>query len=105
MFTPIMKKYQLYKPVLETNDYGEKVYSYQADRIVEAAIVLDTNYQYQSNDSNITDVTLIGLSKDRQIKKNDKIDNYLVTFVEINRLYSIVHMKEVDNVGKYNNRD
>lgn len=101
MFNPQMKKYQLYKPIVVKNEYNEDTYSYEYDRDVEMAIAINTHSNYTGNDSNITNAEFTAISRDRRIIKGDKIDNYIVTFVEVNRLYSIVYLKEIANVGQF----
>lgn len=103
MFNPEMKKYILYKPVVTVNEYNEEVLSYEYDREIDMAIALNTHTPYTANDSNITNLNLIGLTRDRYVNKGDMIDNYYVEFVEVNRRYSIITLREIDNYGRHNN--
>lgn len=96
-----MSKYTLFKPVVEVNEYNEEILTYQEDREIEMAICLNTHTPYVANDTNVTNLNLIGLTRDRYVNKGDMIDNYYVEFVEVNRRYSIITLREIDNVGKY----
>jgi hypothetical protein len=50
----------------------------------------------------LTNLQLVGITKDRNINKGDRIGgNYLVSFVENNRTFSTVYMKEVENIGRF----
>lgn len=102
MFQHQMQKYSLEIPQVTVNDYNESVISYSWDRDIEMAICINSRNNYSGNDTNILNANFVGITRDRYIKKGDKVGGlYIVEFVEVNRLYSIVHMKEIGNDGRF----
>lgn len=102
MFSQQMKKYRLEIPKTTINEYNEKIITYEFNRNVEMALTLNQRANYQGNDTNVLNADLCGLCKDKAIQRNDRLDGkYLVVFVEVNRLYSIVYLKEIGNDGRF----
>lgn len=102
MFNRQMKKYNLEIPQTAANQWNEPIVSYVFDRVIEMAICLNNNIEYNSNDMDLTNLQLVGITKDRNINKGDRIGGkYLVSFVEENRTFSTVYMKEVENIGRF----
>ena len=101
MFNQQMKKYNLENQVVSFNDYNEKITEYKFNRVVEIAIAANNRSQYGGNNTLIDCVEYVGITRDKNINKGDKIGGYLVEYVEQDRLYSIVHMKEIDNNGRF----
>lgn len=104
MFQSQMKKYTLAIPQITYDEFNASIVAYVFNRDVEMAIQIESQSTYSGNDSSVVNVVLTGLTKDRNVNKGDLIDNkYLVEFVEINRLFTIVHMREINNNGRYEN--
>lgn len=100
-FNNKMIKVSVDRPVITINEYGEKVITYQFVRYIQMALAQSTINTIQNNDMNILNVEYLGLTTDRYIQKGMRIDNkYIVSYVEVNRIYSIVHMVEIDNDGR-----
>ena len=100
MFQQQMKKYQLERQVSTENDYNEKVIEYKPYRVITMAIAPNNRNQYSGNDTLTDCVEYIGVTRDKQVQKGDRISGFEVEYVELNRLYSIVHMKEINNNGR-----
>lgn len=101
MFQQQMKKYSLEKPQVAYNDYNEPVISYSWDREIEMAMCINSRNNYSGNDTNVLNANFVGITRDRYINKGERIGGvYIVEFVEVNRLYSIIHLKEIDNNGR-----
>ena len=89
------------KPVITVNEYNEKVITYQFLRKIKMSFAQSAVNVYQGNDTNVMNVEFLGLTQDRYIQKGYRIDNkYIVSYVEVNRLYSILHLVEIDNNGR-----
>ena len=102
MFNRQMEKYNLEIPQTLANEWNEPIVNYVLDRVVEMAICLNSKTAYTANDTSIVNLELVGITKDRNINKGDRIGGkYLVKFVENNRLFTIVHLKEIDNNGRF----
>lgn len=102
MFQQQMKKYTLEIPHTSQNEYNENVITYSFDREIEMAMCIDNRNKYSGNDTNVLNVNFVGMTRDRLIKKGDKVGGlYIVDFVEVNRLFTIVHMKEIGNNGRF----
>ena len=100
-FNSKMKTYKLYKPVVITNELNEKVITYQFLRNIKMSLAQSAVNSYQGNDTNVINVEFLGLTTDRYIQKGYRIDDdYIVSYVEVNRMYSILHLVEIDNNGR-----
>ena len=103
-FNNKMKKVSVDKQVITINEYGEKVITYQFVRYIQMAMAQSTINTIQNNDVNVINVEYLGLTTDRYIQKGMRIDNkYIVSYVEVNRIYSILHLVEIDNNGRLQN--
>lgn len=101
MFQPQMKNHDVFVSVVTENEYHEKVKTYEKDRTIKLAFCVDNLATYQANDQDVINVRYAGITRDRKIKKGDRIDNiYSVDYVEVYRLYTIVHLTEIDNGGQ-----
>ena len=88
-------------PVVLTNEYNEKVIIYQFLKNTKIALAQNAVNSYQGNDTNVINVEFLALTTDRYIDKGYRIDGkYIVSYVEKNRLYSILHLREIDNNGR-----
>lgn len=102
MFQQQMKKYKVETPHISKNEFNESITDFAFDREIEIAICMNNRVAYNANDTSILNLELVGITKDKAIKKGDRIGGkYLVGFVEENRLFSIVHMKEIGNNGRF----
>lgn len=102
MFQQQMKKYTLEVPQTSTNEWNETLTSFSFDREVEIAICMNSRNAYNANDTSVLNLELVGITKDKGINKGDRIGGkYTVGFVEEQRLFSIVYMKEIGNNGRF----
>lgn len=102
MFQQQMKKYTLEVPHTSTNEWNETLTSFSFDREVEIAICMNNRNAYNANDTSVLNLELVGITKDKGINKGDRIGGrYIVGFVEEQRLFFIVYMKEIGNNGRF----
>lgn len=102
MFNRQMKKYTLESPQFSTNEYNETITDFAFVKDVEIAICMNSRNAYNANDTSVLNLDLVGITKDKGINKGDRIGGkYIVGFVEAQRLFSIVYMKEIDNNGRF----
>lgn len=100
-FNNKMIKVKVEKPVITINELGEKVITYQFLRYIQMALANNAISTIQGNDMNIINVEYLGLTSDRYIQKGQRIDEkYIVSYVEVNRIYSILHLVEIGNDGR-----
>lgn len=104
MFRNQMKKVLVEEPVITVNNYNDKITAYSAIGYSDIAIAESGVSKYQSNDLDVINVEWLGLTKDKTIQKGYRIaQKYLVDYVEVFRLYSILHLLEIDNDGRLQN--
>ena len=102
MFQQQMKRYSVEVPTISANEWNEPLTSFSFDREIEMAICMNARNAYNANDTSVLNLELVGITKDKAIKKGDRVGNkYIVGFVEENRLFSIVYMKEIGNDGRF----
>lgn len=100
-FNTKMKTVPVDIPVILINDYNEKVITYQFLRNIKIALAQNAVNTYQGNDTNVINVEYLALTTDRYIEKGYRIDTkYIVSYVEKNRLYCILHLREIGNDGR-----
>ena len=101
MLTQQMKKYSVEVPTFSANEWNETLTSFSFDREIEMAICLNVRNAYNANDTSVLNLDLVGITTDKAVNKGDRIGGkYVVGFVEENRRFSIVYMKEIDNHGR-----
>lgn len=102
MFQQQMKKYTLEVPHTSTNEWNETITDFAFVKDVEIAICMNSRNAYNANDTSVLNLELVGITKDKDIKKGDRVGGkYIVGFVEVNRLFSIVYLKEIGNDGRF----
>lgn len=102
MFQQQMKKYTLESPQVSKNEWNEPITDFAFDRNIEIAICMNSRNAYNANDTSVLNLELVGITKDKDIKKGDRVGGkYIVGFVEVNRLFSIVYLKEIGNDGRF----
>lgn len=102
MFKNQMKKYPLSHPVVTKNELNEDVITYEYDRDIDMAIAINRQ-PYNGNDTSVLNAELTGITKYKFIKRGDKIGDMIVSFVEVNRMYTFVYLKEVNHNGRHAN--
>ena len=95
MFLRQFKEYQSYIPTYTTNALNEKVLTYEAGKVIKAAIALDTTTEYQGNDYDEVNRRFIGITKEREIKRDWKVGDYLVMYSEEQPRFNILYLKKV----------
>lgn len=101
MFNRQMEEYTLEIPQTLTNEWNETLTSFAFDRNIKMAICMNSKNNYNANDTSVLNLDLVGITKDKGINKGDRIGGkYIVGFVEAQRLFSIVYLKEIGNDGR-----
>lgn len=101
MFNRQMETYTLEIPQTSTNEWNETLTSFTFDRNIKMAICMNSRNAYNANDTSVLNLELVGITKDK-VNKGDRIGGkYIVGFVEAQRLFSIVYLKEIDNDGRF----
>lgn len=96
-----MKTYSLEAIAISTNEYNETIESFVPAGEIVMAIGANNRMIYTANESFLANVEWVGITKDKTIEKGWRVGGiYLVEYVEQDRLYSIVHLKEIDNNGR-----
>ena len=102
MFNRQMETYTLEIPQTSTNEWNETLTSFAFDRNIKMAICINSRNNYNANDTSVLNLDLVGITTDKAVNKGDRIGGkYVVGFVEENRRFSIVYMKEIDNHGRF----
>ena len=101
MFNRQMETYTLEIPQSSNNEWNENITTFSFDRNIKMAICMNSRNNYNANDTSVLNLDLVGITKDK-VNKGDRIGGkYIVGFVEAQRLFSIVYMKEIDNNGRF----
>lgn len=94
MFYGRMTEHRVEKPVYEDDGLGFQVVSYKPIGKKLIHIVEQDRSTYQSNNLNLSDLTVVGYTDDKGIRGGYRVDGkYVVTRVFPHRLGSVLYME------------